>query len=58
MFSDGGMVGGVQRMSDSAAIADAMFLPYWFWGALTAVFSFAVLALGIYLAFRRQPKEK
>ncbi len=58
MFSEGGLVGGVQRMSDSAAIADALFLPYWFWGGLTALFSFAVLALGIYLAFRNHPKEK
>jgi hypothetical protein len=58
MFSEGGVVGGVRRMSDSAVIADALLLPYWFWGALTAAFSFAVLALGIYLAFRRQPKEK
>ena len=58
MFSEGGVVDGVKRMSDSAAIADALFLPYWFWGGLTALFSCAVLALGIYLAFRQQPKEK
>ena len=58
MFAEGGMVGGVKRMSDSAVIADALFLPYWFWGACTALFSFAVLTLGIYLAFRRQSKEK
>ena len=44
--------------SDSTAIAEALFLPYWFWGTVTAVFSFAVLVLGIYLAFRQQPKEK
>jgi hypothetical protein len=58
MFSEGGVIAGVQHVSDSAAIADALFLPYWFWGALTAGFSFLVLGLGIYLAFRFQPKEK
>jgi hypothetical protein len=58
MFTDGGMVDGVKRMSDSAAIADALLLPYWFWGGLTALFSFLVLGLGIYLAFRRQSKER
>jgi hypothetical protein len=50
MFSEGALVGGVQRVSDSGAIADALLLPYWFWGALTAAFSFAVLALGLYVA--------
>lgn len=52
MFTEGGMVGGTLQRSDSAAIADALFLPYWFWGALTAVFSFAVLALGLWVALR------
>jgi hypothetical protein len=58
MFSEGGVIAGVKHLSDTAVIADALLLPYWFWGALTAVFSFAVLALGIVLAFRFQPKEK
>ncbi len=54
MFSDGALVGGEQRMSDSAAIADALFLPYWFWGALVAATSFAVLALGLWTALWRK----
>jgi hypothetical protein len=52
MFSPGGLVGGEQRMSDSAQIADALLGPYWFWGGATAAFSFAVLFTGVYLAFR------
>lgn len=52
MFSPGGVVDGVQRPSDSAAIADALLLPYWFWGAGVAVFSFAVLGAGLWLALR------
>jgi hypothetical protein len=57
MFSEGGLVGGVAARSDSAAIADALFLPYWFWGGLTALFSFLVLAVGLWWALR-EPKNK
>jgi hypothetical protein len=56
MFSDGALVDGVLHPSDSAQIADALLLPYWFWGALTAAFSFAVLAIGLYLALKSPPK--
>ncbi len=52
MFSPGGMIQGQMQRSDSAAIAEALFLPYWFWGGLTAAFSFAVLGLGLYLALK------
>jgi hypothetical protein len=52
MFSEGALVDGVLRKSDSAAIADALLLPYWFWGALTAAFAFAVLGVGLYIALR------
>jgi hypothetical protein len=33
LFSDGGTVGGTSQRSDTAAIADVLLLPYWFWGA-------------------------
>jgi hypothetical protein len=52
MFSDGGVVGGVARPSDSAAIAEALLLPHWFWGGAVALASFAVLALGLRAALR------
>ncbi len=52
MFSDGGIIDGVQHTSDSAAIADALLLPYWFWGGVAAAFSIAVLAIGLYVALR------
>lgn len=54
MFSPGGLVDGQVRPSDSAQIADALLLPYWFWGALTAAFSFLVLGLGLYIALRKR----
>ncbi|MEL6187224.1 MAG: M50 family metallopeptidase, partial [Myxococcota bacterium] len=47
MFSAGGTVGGQTHGSDSAAMAEALFLPYWFWGGLTAVFSALVLYFGL-----------
>ncbi|MFO0723908.1 MAG: M50 family metallopeptidase [Myxococcota bacterium] len=52
MFSDGAVVGGVARRSDSAAIADALFLPYWFWGAMVAAAALSALGLGLAAAFR------
>jgi hypothetical protein len=56
MFSEGGMVGGQLQRSDSAAIAEALFLPYWFWGAMVAATSFVVLGLGLWAALgRRRP---
>lgn len=52
MFSDRGYVGGQLMRSDSAVIADALFPPYWLWGAATAAFSFGVLAVGLRIALR------
>ncbi len=52
MFSPGAVVDGVEMTSDSGAIAKALFLPYWFWGALTALFSFLVLVAGLRVALR------
>ena len=48
MFSDHAIVGGQMNASDSAKMANALFLPYWFWGAAVALFSVAVMALGIW----------
>jgi hypothetical protein len=52
MFSEGGFIDGVLHKSDSAQIADALLLPYWFWGGIAAAFSVIVLALGLYVALR------
>lgn len=38
LFSPGGVMGGQMVRSDTGKIADALLLPYWFWGgAITAV---------------------
>ncbi len=47
LFSAQAIVNGVALPSDSAVIAQALWLPYWFWGGVVAVFSFAVVAFGI-----------
>ena len=48
MFSAEAVVNGVRYPSDSAVIAQALWLPYWFWGGLVALLSLSVLALGVF----------
>ncbi len=57
MFSNQALVNGVALPSDSAVIAQALWLPYWFWGGVVAAFSLAVLLLGIGFASRRAPSQ-
>jgi hypothetical protein len=40
--------------SDVAVMSEALFLPYWFWGALCAVLSVLFLLLGVRLFFRHR----
>lgn len=48
MFSAQVVVAGAVLPSDSAVIADALWLPYWFWGALVAALSMVVLLFGLW----------
>ncbi|MEM6859500.1 MAG: M50 family metallopeptidase [Myxococcota bacterium] len=57
MFSPGALLDGVPRISDSQAMAEALFLPYWFWGGLTAGLALMALGLGAWVAFRRPAKR-
>ena len=47
LFSAEAVVNGVAMPSDSSVIAQALWLPYWFWGGVVALFSLAVAAWGI-----------
>lgn len=47
MFSEHASVNGGLHLSDSAVIAQALGLPYWFWGGLVASFSLAIVIVGI-----------
>lgn len=53
MFSAFAEVDGVRHPSDSAIIAQALWLPYWFWGGVVALFSLAVAIIGIVFVSRR-----
>ncbi len=53
LFSSGGSVGGELHRSDTGAIADALLLPYWFWGAAISAAILALLAWSFTFAFRR-----
>ena len=52
LFSAGATIDGMRHASDTAVIAQALWLPYWFWGAAIALLSFAVLACGLWAATR------
>lgn len=53
LFSPGGVVDGRYARSDTAAIADALFLPYWLWGALLTAGIAALLWSALRFALRR-----
>ena len=53
MFSAQVVIAGVARPSDSAVIAQALWLPFWFWGALVAALSLALLLSGLWIVGRR-----
>jgi len=52
LFTSSAVIGGMRHASDTAVIAQALWLPYWFWGGVIALTSLAVLALGLRLATR------
>lgn len=52
LFSPGGAVGGQLHRSDTGAIADALLLPYWLWGAIISVAILALLWASFRFAFR------
>ena len=53
LFSSGGSVDGQLHRSDTAAIADVLLLPYWFWGAAISAAIIALLWWSFDVAFRR-----
>ena len=52
LFSPGGVVDGQRFVSDTGRIADALFLPYWFWGAAITIAIVAMVWKSLRLAAR------
>lgn len=48
LFSATAETGGGTLPSDTSQMAQALVLPYWFWGGLLALISLAVLGLGLW----------
>lgn len=53
LFSSEASVSGALNRSDTAAIADALLLPYWFWGATISAAIVALLWWALKAAYRR-----
>lgn len=53
MFSAQALVNGVAHPSDTALMAQALWLPYWFWGAAVALVSLVLTTFGIWFVTRR-----
>jgi hypothetical protein len=53
LFSAGGSIGGQAQRSDTAAIADALWLPYWFWGGAISLAIAGLLGVSLRFALRR-----
>lgn len=53
MFTDNIVIDGKEVPGDSGSIADALLLPYWFWGGLTALLSAVILVASFWIAWIR-----
>jgi len=53
LFSAGGTIAGRAQRSDTAAIADSLLLPYWFWGGAISLTILIILTASLHFALRR-----
>ncbi len=52
LFTEYAQTASGKMPSDVAQMAEALLLPYWFWGGVCGLFSVAVLALGLWIFFK------
>jgi hypothetical protein len=52
LFMASAVINGQTMHSDTGSIAQNLFLPYWFWGGLIAISSFALLLFSLYKAYK------
>lgn len=57
LFTDTAHTGAGTMPSDVARMAEALFLPYWFWGALCGAISVVALVAGLWLFLRAERRE-
>jgi hypothetical protein len=53
LFSQGANVGGNQHLSDTAVMADNLWLPYWFWGGLIIIISLLMIYKSFKFAYKK-----
>lgn len=58
LFTATARTGAGNFPSDVANMSSALFLPYWFWGALCGAFSIVVLAVGAWIFLRNLAPAK
>ncbi len=55
LFSESANIGGRVMLSDTGAIAEALFMPYWFWAALIIMLSAAMILASLKFAIEHEP---
>ncbi|MGI9615337.1 MAG: M50 family metallopeptidase [Acidimicrobiales bacterium] len=58
MFTSTFVRDGATVNSDTQAIAEVLFLPYWFWGGLIAALSFLIMGYAIFRAWIRPSRQR
>lgn len=58
MFSGGGVIEGKEYLSDTAVMESALWLPYWFWGALLLLISASMIFLSLTIAYSKKAKPE
>lgn len=57
LFSEHALVGGTRHPSDTAVMAEVLWLPYWFWGGVVALITCSVAVLGVGCASRSEKRK-
>jgi hypothetical protein len=57
LFTEYAQTADGRMPSDVAQMADALLLPYWFWGGLCGLFSVVVLAAGLWVFLKKEHRS-
>lgn len=56
LFTEGAVIDGKQYLSDTAYIAQVLYLPYWFWGGTIILFSIIMIYISLKILLK-EPKS-